>query len=150
MICIFRKTIVLSILVVFIWGCHSDADRPKVALKNASLKTALKPSTVLENFDAFFKAFNSDSVFQRSRIVFPLKNTSIDDDDTKTTKYITSKKWQYTNFLMIKNVIIHKEITNKENINVDLSIQDTGIQVIYSFSNKQGKWWLISAEDQSD
>jgi hypothetical protein len=101
-------------------------------------------------FDSFFKKFESDRNFQLSRIQFPLKVTSITEDDEQHIKFMKKSEWTYTNFVKIKNIEIKEISKTKSEIEVKLSITDTGVQVVYHFKNKNGQWWLCAITDQSD
>jgi hypothetical protein len=105
-----------------------------------------------EDFDLFFKKFNTDPAFQLSRINFPFKLTQVDEYDNKTMEMIPVKQWNHINMLVKqthKN-IIRKHPINKNKINVQFQLEDTGIEVNYCFVNKNDKWWLVSMDDLSD
>ncbi len=104
-----------------------------------------------ENFDDFFKRFNADSVFQKSRVVFPLKMVIAGDEgEGDSTKYIIGSKWRWGNLMAEKNHIISKiKNTNREVI-VQFNIEDTGVGICYYFTQKRGKWWLVFIKDASD
>src|SRR5438093_7631278 len=52
--------------------------------------------TASESFDIFFNRFSTDSVFQISRIAFPLKLTIIGGEgESDTTKFMEKKDWLF-------------------------------------------------------
>jgi hypothetical protein len=111
---------------------------------------------VFDNFENFFERFNSDSLFQISRIQFPLEYFSIElgDDKVKTTK-IDLKNW---GFLSLDN---DPEQTNGideysqniksygDTIKVELRGIDNGIHCDYVFLQLKEQWTLISQKDFS-
>jgi len=104
-----------------------------------------------EDFDTFFKKFKLDSVFQVSRIKFPLKLT-ISSDDGDTTRFIPKSSWKYISFTASKKEkgIIKKIHVKADEVNVQYTIEDSGIEVEHFFFNVNGKWWLTFAKDESD
>ncbi len=106
-----------------------------------------------ENFDAFFKTFCGNSKFQKTRIVFPLKITSLDDEN-ESTKLTDVKDWEYTNLIQKtkdeKKNILTFEVKNPNSMGVIFSVEDTGIIVNHIFEKINGKWFLTGILDESD
>ncbi|WP_394330837.1 DUF4348 domain-containing protein [Mucilaginibacter pineti] len=119
--------------------------------KTAFTKLVLTKSadTIDLKFDSFFNKFESDRSFQLSRIQFPLKVISITEDG-RHIKFMKKSEWTYTNFVKIKNIELNKSSRTKSEMDVKLSITDTGVQVVYHFQIKNGKWWLCGITDMSD
>ncbi|WP_159102698.1 DUF4348 domain-containing protein [Flectobacillus major] len=114
---------------------------------------------VEENFNDFYKKFYSDSLFQVSRVVFPLKGFNSDEYDEelgdKNPPYFWKKQgWHFLTtlekyYLKIdkkdwveeyKKVIKHnKDSTVLEKI----YIVDSGYIIERKFKKIKGKWFLI-------
>ncbi|MEO6524310.1 MAG: DUF4348 domain-containing protein [Mucilaginibacter sp.] len=119
---------------------------------NAVQTETVKPDTADKNFDTFFTRFETDSVFQLSRISFPIKKTILEDDTTKTVNEIKRNDWKYHNILTDKSekYIIDKIKVNQSEYKTAISIEDTGVHIEYNFVNKDGKWWLVDIVDNGD
>jgi hypothetical protein len=97
------------------------------------------PSTAQgEQFDRFFKRFNSYADFQLARISFPLKTITIDDDNKRLVKYINKREWKYPNVAKVKDILITTYKVAKGEVTILLQIQDTGVHTKYNFINKEG------------
>jgi hypothetical protein len=103
----------------------------------------------VEQFDIFFKKFNTNAAFQFSRIIFPLKTVMVDEDNKRIFKYVSKQEWKYTNSTKIKDIIITKYRVAKGEFSILLQIKDTGIHTTYSFITKEGKWYLSAIKDES-
>lgn len=119
-------------------------------------------ATQQETFDEFFAKFKTDSVFQTSRIKFPLHVWAYEEDpnspiglgdsliiiDTLTPanyhflSYSENTRQQYDNY----KVEAHIEDSVAE---VFLSGVDNGILVNSVFEKIDGKWYLTKIEDES-
>ncbi len=127
----------VTILMIFIFSCT----------QNKSLKC-------VENFDEFYKKMSTDSVFQKSRILFPLKAfESIDDyeQDNKKEKFIEniieSGSWSFNRF--DKNKFIIKINKNNNDYVINFQIVDTGFYLDYYYKIKNKKWYLYKIVDTS-
>jgi hypothetical protein len=109
-----------------------------------------------ENFDSFLLKFSTDSIFQVSRIKFPLEFKTLDYDTFKELKKTINKKdWR------MDNIFMNEEKVSQIYDNFSLNIKDTdervfrwvgvenGINVLYFFKRIEGKWYLIKFEDTS-
>jgi hypothetical protein len=83
----------LFIVAVLFWQCHRKAVPEKSKAKAPSESKASKPLKS-EDFETFYQKFHSDSLFQISRVQFPLKGQQIHLKGTSSWK---KEKW-----LMIK------------------------------------------------
>lgn len=156
----------MKLYIFFVWillvGCNSDHTSANSKVVEDSI-TSLKENSVTnahtslesidtiqvpeENFDAFFDKFDNDPGFQSSRIDFPLKLTT-----DNRTRFFIKKEWKFTT-LSNKQVIkgqIKKVKTRKGEVKVEYSIEDTGVLVNHFFHIKNGKWWLVFIQDESD
>jgi hypothetical protein len=122
-----------------------------VAIGKTRTKENINPLT--ENFDFFFKKFQVDSVFQRSRIVFPLKYTMLGDEgESDSTKYVSKNELKFIK-LFISNKdkgIIKKRQISPSNIKIVFQIEDTGYEKDFNFIRKGDGWYLNLIVDSSN
>lgn len=144
----FRKFFICFSLVLF--SCKESDD---IAKQNeiSPKSTLYKSSISKENFDVFFSKFSSDSLFQSSRIKFPLRNEIYNSD---TNGYEVSnihiEKWKFFNIKKLPSNYIRK-LSNKDVFKYVLNIQilDTGVNVDYIFMALNEKWILVNIIDSS-
>jgi hypothetical protein len=139
-----RKIFLVFSLTVFLLSCQKKQD--KVVLENKkTLKIFEK-----EGFDEFFIKFNKDSIFQASRIVFPLKNDIYDSDSNECNhKHIKKAEWKYFNSLSLSKEYIRNINKKKEETILNIQAVDTGINVDYVFILVKEQWFLIKIVDSS-
>lgn len=105
-----------------------------------------------EDFNIFIKQFQNDSVFQNSRIVFPLRTLSYNTDTENWEEKLinNNREWGFMNFSKLPNNYL-RIINKKTDTEVAYNIQiiDTGVSVDYCFKIKDGKWYLIEIKDES-
>lgn len=65
--------------------------------RREKLKKVQKEDVVMEKFDVFYNEFHSDSLFQMSRIKFPLQGQNIDG--------FKKNKWTKVNWVLLKTKI---------------------------------------------
>lgn len=136
------RYLIFSLFVVATLGCEQSESHKLVKSQQAQAG---------ESFTSFFTKFNRDSIFQKSRIVFPFKLIQ-SEDESDTTIYITRSNWQYVDFSFPndrKNIITQEKVNDNE-MKVLLQVEDTGIYVEHLFQTKQGRWWLVYVKDGSD
>ena len=110
-----------------------------------------------ESFDAFFRRFNKDSVFQMSRINFPLTVEEFDMDALQPKK-ITIQRADYH----IIDLSYHKSFSEREldkysqevkvkgdKATIEIRGIDNGIHNDVFFEKVNGQWTLISYTDSS-
>lgn len=105
-----------------------------------------------ESFDNFFEKFSADSVFQKSRIKFPLVSQTYDiDSDKDVMSTVEATKWEFFNIKQLKQEkrYIFKISREKEQYIVNVTMEDTGVYVDYIFEQQSGKWTLTKIADQS-
>ena len=104
--------------------------------------------TVEEDFNAFFEKFKKDSVFQKQRVVFPLKVRVFNIDNLKTEENSLEEE----NYELLKidenEVSIEKKIS-KDSVKIILKGKDNGIYIETQFLKDKGIWKLESYNDQS-
>ncbi len=107
--------------------------------------------TAPEDFNAFFKKFNSDPKFQVSRVIFPLKY-QMNNDDFDLSDYTMSKD-RYK-VLKLDNKADEKYLKRtlsikKHKVTLQQRGLDNGIYIDYIFELKDNKWFLKTWVDQS-
>ena len=123
-------------------GGANSASAPKLSQKNAD-----------ENFDAFFNRFKTDSVFQKSRIRFPLKvNLTAGDGDIDSTNLVPAERLPYIKLFIANGSkgIIKKTVSTPTKVDVRFQLQDTGFEENFTFVKKNGQWSLVLIVDNSD
>jgi hypothetical protein len=105
----------------------------------------------LEDFNHFFRLFNHDTVFQISRINFPLK-VKINNDDLELVDYVIPKE-KYTTINLDKKPeernYNQQLILKKDKAVIQQRGIDNGIFIDYFFEKKDGKWQLVTWVDIS-
>ena len=111
----------------------------------------------VESFDEFLPKFSNDSVFQMSRVSFPLKHVFLDDDTFELDSTTISKKDYHLNKL-------YYELYGRSDAfpvlydNFDLNFRDTNERVFqwkgftgmderYYFKRVERKWFLVKTAD---
>lgn len=141
--------------VVFFTECNKKAiptakkNKPETSEK---AKPAVKPATVKksENFDVFYQRFHKDSLFQISRVQFPLKGQQISMKGAKS--------WKKENWIMIKAKAgeIDRSQFNVKTVKKDDSYFE-GIyckNCVFSFEMEyrliSGKWYLVYLQEKDE
>jgi PBP1b-binding outer membrane lipoprotein LpoB len=142
-----KNKIQLIVIIIFLLLSCSSQERPQnMRVKNESKKIE---SVVVENFDTFFLKFSSDSIFQVSRIIFPLKAEINDVDDGYSVSEMSQKEWGFINFSQLGSEYLIKVIKSDTSNVVNLQINDTGVYVDYIFRFIEGKWIMVKVADSS-
>jgi hypothetical protein len=110
------------------------------------------------SFGQFFRSFSKDSVFQLTRIKFPLDYFSLDKDGTQEEMIIEKDEWTFIDFT--GDVIAYKQETDKfkpfikrmgkDNVTYTREGVDNGIHIEYTFHKIDGKWTLVKVFDTSN
>ncbi|WP_125720610.1 DUF4348 domain-containing protein [Flavobacterium ustbae] len=102
-----------------------------------------------ENFTTFLKKFNEDKNFQLSRVKFPFKIKTIDDNLEDIEVTMTEKNYRILK-LDDKGMEFRQKVILKPNKAViEQRGIDTGIYADYIFELKDNKWFLKTWLDQS-
>jgi hypothetical protein len=112
-----------------------------------------------ESFQVFFDQFNSDSTFQRSRVVFPLDNYLIPIEELNyemVNQPIDSSEYYildltYDDSLAKREFDAYERIIeiNGDTVLVKFTGIDNGIHIEYTFALRKNKWFLVKAMDGS-
>lgn len=141
---------------------NKKVEKPKIE----NIKTEKSASKITdENFEDFLKDFSRDSIFQISRIKFPLKVKEIDlesmteiDKNKSEFKERTILKSEYTklDFTYPKDALTReldrysqKNILKNNIMTVEIRGIDNGIYSDFNFEKINGKWFLKSWKEQS-
>src|ERR1035437_8624352 len=110
------------------------------------------------SFGQFFKSFSKDSVFQMSRIKFPLDYFSLDKDGTQEEMIIEKYEWTFIDFTGDAASYKHdidrfKPVVRKMGKDSVIYVRegvDNGIHIEYTFRKIEGKWVLVKIFDTSN
>ena len=110
-----------------------------------------------ETFEDFLNQFNNDYNFQKSRVLFPLRITTLIDFETNKsdTIYIQSAEYQKHELTSPKsNIVDGKVILRSETISSDqhlviMLVEDTGIRFEYHFNRIENLWFLSEIKNTS-
>lgn len=146
------KSIVFSFRLAMLLSCNQNKNFTST---KHTTSTSNKRDSALqqEDFTEFFKKFDSDSVFQRTRIKFPLKIVDMDETGEKQIEsYISAKEISHIGIGSLKepNMILKKKQVAMDKFEIQFTTDDTGYEVNYFFERRLGKWFLISVRDLSD
>ncbi len=138
------------VFILLLAGCNKKS-KPKAKNKRFVDTTSLARTQNREDFDIFLNRFQNDSIFQKERIIFPLKNTSYNTDTEHFYEImIYEKEWQFMNLSNLpKNYIKNITKLNDNEFNYNIQIEDTGVNVNYIFKIHNDKWYLVDIKDES-
>lgn len=145
-----RKSVFVFLLMVplLISGCSAQS--------NESEGTNSKIRTNLDSFPDFLRRFKSDSVFQFSRIKFPLIKETFGDMDEKILIMIDTINWSYlslkhdSSYTTRKlNAYNEKMIIKRDSAHLLYQGIDNGINVEFIFAKINNKWYLSHWTDFS-
>lgn len=143
------KKVLFVVLLMALFSC-SRIDKPT-------------PSSFIkqyrESFDPFFDRFNTDSTFQRSRVVFPLDYYSVTEESTDNE--LINQPIDAGDYLIL-DLTYHDSLAKREFDAYERIIQtkkdttwvkftgvDNGIHEEFIFQCRKGKWFLVKAVDAS-
>lgn len=144
--------ILASTLFCFACGTSvSDIQAEKVAEPTS---TAKQPE--IEDFEAFFRRFTTDSVFQIERVDFPFYiQTSSEEGESKTVMEKTA--WRFSTFhhdssFATRQIDAYTQQLKSYNDSMRLELRgvDNGIYIDYDFVSRNGKWFMVSGRDYSN
>ena len=112
-----------------------------------------------DRFETFLSKFNADSIFQVSRIVFPLKGEVLDMESdnleliTKKIEKSEFSKFDFTYNIEKANPLIDSYTqdikVNGNRAEIIFSGIENGINAVYFFEKRGGKWMLVYFQDHS-
>ena len=106
------------------------------------------PPKGLENFEEFNKLFHTDSVFQLSRVNFPIEGKLIDGFDRQSW---TTKNWELMKIPVSEKASLsdyrHLVKKNDKIVIEKFWIDNSGIIIERRFRIVDGKWFLVYYND---
>lgn len=145
---IFHKFIIALISITFLScndGKKERTNLDSIESKNKALKEKLEP---VENFEEFNKKFHSDSLFQVSRVDFPIEGKHISGFEQYNW---TKKNWQFHAIPVAEKIEIgeyqHSLVKTDSLITERFWIPDSGFEVERQFKLINSKWFLIYYND---
>ncbi|WDF65577.1 DUF4348 domain-containing protein [Flavobacterium sp. KACC 22763] len=117
----------------------------------SSVTLAQTSKATSEDFNEFFKKFNSDTKFQISRVIFPLKYKA-NNDDFELSDYTMAKegyKVLHLNNKADEKYLKRTLLVKKNKATLEQRGLDNGIYIDYVFELKENKWFLKTLVDQS-
>ena len=149
-----RRLLYIMVCCVAIAGCKSTSKTqttPETNGKTSATEAAApKKSAKAEDFDKFYDRFHTDSLFQISRVKFPIEGFCVSSD--------TIAKWSTKNWLMIRTRIYDVDKTqykvsyNKtdKTFTERVWIENAGLVTECRFELIGGKWWLVYLQDENN
>lgn len=135
-----------KILLIFILIIFSNCQDQKI--ENNFKSQENQELTVEEDFNTFFEKFKKDSVFQKQRVVFPLKVRVFNIDNLKTEENSFEEK-DYEFLKIDENEVSMEKKISKDSVKIILKGKDNGIYIETQFLKDKGIWKLESYNDQS-
>lgn len=135
-----------SLFCLSLLNC-SEKDNTQNRESNSPKETVVAGSLVNEGFDEFYKKFLEDSVFQISRIQFPLGGEKITNDKTS--------EWSRDNWITMKASVFEidttefkVEIEKSDSLNTfKVFIPNSGFELIMKFKLIDTRWYLVYCKD---
>jgi len=117
----------------------------------SSVTLAQTSKATSEDFNEFFKKFNSDSKFQISRVIFPLKYKANNEDFELLDYTMTKEKYKvlHLNNKADEKYLKRTLLVKKSKATLEERGLDNGIYIDYIFELKDNKWFLKTFDDQS-
>lgn len=130
--------LITIMFVISLTNCNSS--------KSAS-STNFKKKSSIENFDEFYNRFHTDSLFQMSRIKFPLQGKKVDWEGEKSW---SEKNWKTMKVRIfdVDTSEFKTDYRKTENSFVEkFWIEDSGYRSEYRFNLIRKKWYLVYANE---
>lgn len=133
-------TVFLTIILLTFISCDKSRTQEKRNISNSNI----------ENFDSFYDKFHKDSLFQISRLKFPLKGGPDRGD--------INEEWSKENWHMLKTKIYDVDTTqykvsyekHEKSFLEKVWIEDSGFSFEYKYELIGKKWFLVSAFEQDN
>ncbi|MBF6640282.1 DUF4348 domain-containing protein [Flavobacterium sp. J49] len=154
------RIFLLLILVLIFVECKPEIGKVEDENQTENKVSEFKiPKNIDDNFKVFLSYFSKDSVFQVSRVKFPLKVMEVDENNMMESIEKTIEKEEYTklDFEYPKDALTRefdrytqKVKTNGNKVTVEIRGVDNGIYTDFYFEKVNGKWFLKSWNDTSN
>ncbi len=140
------------LLIITLNSCKKGILVNESPLKKENIESNLSN----EDFNDFLEKFSKDSVFQLSRIDFPLKVSELNDDYQVVETIVRKEDYSIFNFSVNKAGEIKKtdtyfqnEIVSRNYAKLEIRGIDNGIYLDIFFERVEGKWKLKTWTDSS-
>jgi hypothetical protein len=152
-----KNKIMYWAIFAMLLGLQSCRETKKEKASESIEKGPKAKEITREAFDTFFQQFSEDSIFQLSRIQFPISYYSVDIEDNKEEFVFSTDDFWYIDFTVdseaaTRSVDAYEPIIEREDskaVYVRKGI-DNGIRIEYYFErNDEGKWHLTQIVDNS-
>lgn len=124
------------LLLLLIISCKNVSE-------NVTMQTSV--SNEVETFANFINKFRNDSIFRKSRIIYPLKGFNSDDyKDGDSIEYEWTNKMinYYLDITYSENNHIRKIEESKNFVKETIIVEGTGFKIISKYILKKNKWYL--------
>ena len=110
-----------------------------------------------ETFEEFLNQFNNDYNFQKNRVLFPLRITTLVDYETNKfdTIHIQSAEYQKHELTSPKSnivdgqVMLRSETISPNQHQITMLVEDTGIRIEFLFLMRENLWYLSDIKNSS-
>ena len=122
-----------------LYGCQSKDE--------SNVGVSKKDGNGSERFEEFYQRFHNDSLYQISRIQFPLPGINSDEMSVEDSVYF----WKKEGWLMhhpVDTTLFHRKATMLEGVvEEEITSDDPGVYLKRTFRVIGGKWYLVLFED---
>jgi hypothetical protein len=134
--------------VLFACGRNIKKQEADIPIQAPPTVTNIANKPGMESFDSFNEQFHSDSLFQVSRIAFPIGGQCV--NDLENTKWST-KNWEFLKTPVTLNADTtecrHSLTMTDTLVTEKFWIDQSGFKVERRFKLKDGKWFLVYYDD---
>ncbi len=134
---IIRKSFYLNLFIITI-SCNNINTDSVQSMNNNKLES--------EDFDSFYLKFHRDTLFQISRIIFPLEGYNLDSEnalDTNSNFRWNRNEWTYHKLIELDSQFKREFKIIGDSAKERIYIPNSGLETIRKFSKKDGKWHLV-------
>lgn len=129
------------VILLIILGCDPQIVDSQIKIDKIKKK---------EDFKFFYTKFCSDSLFQISRINFPLKSETYDiDEESFGVSKLSIQEWKYMDFKHLGQEYQSSLNVLDEFATLIIQKKETGISVKYIFELSKNQWFLVKVIDES-
>lgn len=145
-------------MAIFLMACDNSSTNSTSRQSNGAQAPTLLTKVAVDNsFNDFIDKFSTDSIFQISRIRFPLKTKWYDlDNDRDSVIYEDKSGFKLMDFRKKKSTAQYGQweqriVVDKNNASATIEIRgiENGIMVDYLFEKINGAWILFEIDDSS-
>jgi hypothetical protein len=154
-----KKSVVVLLCIIYFCslGCNGNKANSPVAKTHVdSYKSNINVPNIDDDFNVFIELFSKDSMFQISRIDFPLKvhESNLQKDYELSEKIIKKSVYRKRNFsykIAESNIDTYSQEIKVINDKATIEIRgnENGLMIDIFFEKQKGKWKLITWTDSS-